>query len=49
MRPISAIAEEIHYEPLAPDVCEAIVQSWRNLGILPAATVEQLAPARLEK
>jgi hypothetical protein len=45
-KPVDAIAREIHYEPLAPDVREVIVRSWHNFGMLPAATVEQMVPQK---
>jgi hypothetical protein len=38
--------EEIRYEPLAPDVRAVIVRRWRNFGLLPAATIEEMVPEK---
>jgi hypothetical protein len=46
-KPLADIAKEIHYEPLAADVRAVVIASWRNFGLLPAATVEQMVPERV--
>ena len=43
-KPVEILEKEIRYEPLAPDVRAVIVQSWRNFGLLPAATIEEMVP-----
>jgi hypothetical protein len=45
-KPVEILAKEIHYEPLAPDVRTVIVQSWRNIGLLPAAPIEEMVPEK---
>lgn len=42
-KPIEKLAADIRYEPPPPDLRAAIIQSWRNFGMLPAATVEKMA------
>ena len=45
-KPIEVLAKEIHYDPLAPEVRTVIIQSWRNFGMLPAATIEEMVPEK---
>jgi hypothetical protein len=45
-RPIEAIAREIRYEPLPDDIRAVIIASWKRGGLLPAATIEGMVPAR---
>jgi hypothetical protein len=45
-KPIEVLAKEIHYDPLAPGVRTVIIQSWRNFGMLPAATIEEMVPEK---
>jgi hypothetical protein len=45
-KPLDALAREIHYEPLPPEVRMVIVQSWRNFGLLPPATIEKMVPEK---
>jgi hypothetical protein len=44
-KPIDALAREIHYEPLPPEVRAVIIAAWMRGGLLPAATVEEMVPA----
>lgn len=45
-KPIEAVAREIRYDPLPDEVRTVVIQSWRNFGLLPAATIEQMVPAK---
>jgi hypothetical protein len=45
-KPLDLLAKEIHYDPLAPEVRTVIIQNWRNFGMLPAATIEQMVPEK---
>ncbi len=45
-KPLEVLAKEIHYAPLAPEVRTVIIQSWRNFGMLPAATIEEMVPEK---
>ncbi|MGC2224045.1 MAG: hypothetical protein WA624_17695 [Methylocella sp.] len=47
-KPIEIIAKEIHYEPLPDEIRAVIIASWKRGGMLPAATIEQMVPARIE-
>ena len=48
-KPVEVLAKEIPYEPLPPNMREAIMRPCRNFDMLPPATVEQMVPARLDK
>ena len=43
-KPIDAIAKDFHYDPLPGEVRTIVIQSWRNFGLLPAATIEKMVP-----
>jgi hypothetical protein len=45
-KPMEVLAKEIHYDPLPDDVRVIVVQSWKNFGLLPAAAIEEMVPAR---
>jgi hypothetical protein len=45
-KPLDAIAKDIHYEPLPDEVRAVIIASWKRGGLLPAATVEKMVPAK---
>ena len=45
-KPIEAMAQEIHYEPLPGEVRTVIIASWMRGGLLPAATVEEMVPLK---
>jgi hypothetical protein len=40
------IANGMYKTSLAPEVPAVIVQSWRNFGLLPAATIEEMVPEK---
>ena len=44
-RDSGADERSIGYEPLPPEIRSVVIQSWRNFGLLAAATVEQMVPA----
>jgi hypothetical protein len=41
-KPVDAIAREMRYEPLPPEIRAVIIAAWRRGGMLPEATVEQM-------
>lgn len=43
-KPIEALAKEIHYEPLPPEVRMVIIAAWERGGLLPRAAIEQMVP-----
>jgi hypothetical protein len=43
-KPLDAIVKEHRYDPLPDEVRAVIIASWKRGGLLPAATVEQMAP-----
>jgi hypothetical protein len=45
-KPVEALAKEIRYDPLPEDVRVVVIQSWKNFGMLPAATIEEMVPAK---
>lgn len=38
------LAKEIRYDPLPDDVRVVVIKSWRNFGLLPEATIQQMVP-----
>jgi hypothetical protein len=47
-KPIELLAKEIHYDPLPDDVRVIVIQSWKNFGMLPPATVEAMVPKQVD-
>jgi hypothetical protein len=50
-KPVEALAREIRYEPLPPEVRTVVIAAWQRGGLLPAAMVEGMVPmqpSRLE-
>lgn len=45
-KPIDAIAREFQYEPLPGEIRTVVIQSWRNFGMLPEATIQQMVPEK---
>lgn len=45
-KPIEVLAKEIHYDPLPDDVRIVVIQSWRNFGLLPEATIQEMVPEK---
>jgi hypothetical protein len=45
-KPMEALIDAIRYEPLPTEVREVVIRSWRNFGMLPAATVEKMVPEK---
>ncbi len=43
-KPMEALAKEIHYGPLSPDVRVAVIAAWTRGGLLPQAAIEQMVP-----
>jgi hypothetical protein len=39
-KPIDALAKEIHYEPVPPELRLIIMAAWARGGLLPKALVE---------
>jgi hypothetical protein len=46
---VEELAREIHYDPLPDDVRMVIIAAWSRGGLLPAAAIEQMVPARAER
>jgi len=46
-KPIELLAKEIRYDPLPDDIRIVVIQSWKNFGMLPAATIEEMVPAKM--
>jgi hypothetical protein len=47
-KPIEMIAKEFQYEPLPPEIRVLVIAGWRKAGLLPAAAIEEMVPARVE-
>jgi hypothetical protein len=45
-KPIETLAKEIHYDPLPDDVRIVVIKSWRNFGLLPEATIQEMVPEK---
>jgi hypothetical protein len=43
-KPMEQLIDAIRYEPLPTEVREIVIRSWKNFGMLPAATVEKMVP-----
>jgi hypothetical protein len=43
-KPIEALAKEVKYDPLPPEVRVVVMQSWRNFGMLPEAAIQAMVP-----
>lgn len=46
-KPVEELAKAIRYEPLPDDVRVIVIQSWKNFGMLPPATIEAMVPAQI--
>lgn len=47
-KPVAAIAHEIRYDPLPPELRAVVVQSWVRMGLLPEATIQKMVPAQTQ-
>jgi hypothetical protein len=43
---VEALAKEIRNDPLPEDVRIVVIQSWRNLGLLPEAIIQEMVPEK---
>jgi hypothetical protein len=43
-KPVELLAQEIHYEPLPPEVRAVVIAAWRRGGLLPAPLLEKMVP-----
>jgi hypothetical protein len=43
-KPIKALAEDIRYAPLPPEMRMVAIAAWQRGGLLPAATIETMVP-----
>lgn len=48
-KPIEVIAKEFRFEPLPDEVRFEIIASWKRGGLLPAATIEEMVPAKIHE
>jgi hypothetical protein len=45
-KPVNALAQEIHYEPLPEDMRIVVIRSSKIFGMLPRAAIEKMVPAK---
>jgi hypothetical protein len=45
-KPLDEIAKEIRYDPLPDEVRIVVIRSWRNFGLLPEKTIQEMVPAK---
>jgi hypothetical protein len=45
-KPIEVLAREVHYEPLPDELRTVVIAAWTRGGLLPAAAIGKMAPAR---
>jgi hypothetical protein len=45
-KPVEALAKEISYEPLAPEVRAIIVAAWMRGGMLPLTAINEMVPEK---
>jgi hypothetical protein len=43
-KPVEALAKEIRYDPLPPEVRMVVSAAWQRGGMLPKAMVEEMVP-----
>ena len=46
-KPLDAIVKEYRYDPLPDEVRAVVIASWKRLGLLPAAAIEQMVPEQM--
>jgi hypothetical protein len=45
-KPVELLAKEIRYDPLPDHVRVVVIQSWKNFGMLPEATIQEMVPEK---
>jgi hypothetical protein len=46
---VETLAQEFRYQPLREEIRTVIIASWKRGGLLPAATIENMVPVRLDR